>query len=308
MKAFVAVTDNDWFEFLSRRPELDEVNFWTPSGKALARFDEGQPLLFKLHAPYHYVVGGGFFAHFSKVRVSVAWESFGILNGAQSYSEMRARIEKYRRVGPNPREDYEVGCTILVQPFFLDRPRWIPAPSDFDPNIVRGKTYDLTKSPGRELWERVIGERALQSHAVREPGVEIEGPLFGSETFVRQRLGQGAFRIMVTDAYQRQCAVTLEKALPALQAAHIRPVTSGGTHRLDNGLLLRSDVHALFDRGYVTVTPNYTFMASKRLRSDFDNGEHYLQLSGRKILLPPDERDRPACDTLEWHIDSVFLG
>ena len=43
-----------------------------------------------------------------------------------------------------------------------------------------------------------------------------------------------------------------------LQAAHIRPVTKEGPHRVDNGLLLRSDIHTLFDQGYVTVTPEHT--------------------------------------------------
>jgi len=30
MKGFIGVTDNDWFEFLSQQPEIDEVNFWEP--------------------------------------------------------------------------------------------------------------------------------------------------------------------------------------------------------------------------------------------------------------------------------------
>lgn len=45
-----------------------------------------------------------------------------------------------------------------------------------------------------------------------------------------------------------------EKIPPVLQAAHIRPVTEGGRHRVDNGLLLRSDVHTLFDKGSLTTT------------------------------------------------------
>jgi putative restriction endonuclease len=49
-----------------------------------------------------------------------------------------------------------------------------------------------------------------------------------------------------------------------LQAAHIRRVREGGTHGVDNGLLLRSDVHTLFDRGYLTVTPAYQLRVSRR--------------------------------------------
>jgi putative restriction endonuclease len=305
MKAFIAVTDNDWFDFLSRRPDLDEVNFWTPSGKPLANLGLGQPVLFKLHAPHNYIAGGGFFATFSALPTSMAWETFGETNGAPTLLDMRRRIERYRRVPEDLREDYQVGCTILVEPFFFDRPRWIPAPADFSPNIVRGKSYDLRQGLGRDLWEQVLGSRALVRHAAAE---RAEGPMFGDETLVRPRLGQGAFRVLVTDTYRRRCAVTGERALPVLQAAHIRPVSEGGTHRLDNGLLLRSDVHALYDRGYVTVTPDFTFRASKRLKDDFDNGAHYFALSGSQIWVPSEEASRPARDLLEWHADTVFKG
>ena len=93
-----------------------------------------------------------------------------------------------------------------------------------------------------------------------------------------------------------------------LQAAHIQPVTKQGRHRVDNGLLLRSDVHTLFDRGYLTVTPDHRTRVSGRLKKDFDNGEHYYQLAGSEIWLPKNAEDRPNREFLEWHADSVFLG
>jgi putative restriction endonuclease len=120
---------------------------------------------------------------------------------------------------------------------------------------------------------------------------------------MRPRLGQGAFRILVTDAHGRRCAVTREKALPVLQAAHTRPLSEGGVHSLDNGLLLRADVHALYDRGYVTVTPDLTFRASRRLKDDFDNGEHYFAMSGSRVWVPEDEASRP---TPMWESRSFF--
>ena len=69
-------------------------------------------------------------------------------------------------------------------------------------------------------------------------------------------LGQAAFKALVQEAYGRRCAVTGDKIVPVLQAAHIRPVTAEGENRVDNGLLLRSDVHTLFDRGYLGVHPD----------------------------------------------------
>ncbi|MGH7561835.1 MAG: HNH endonuclease [Gemmatimonadales bacterium] len=306
MKAFVAVTDNDWFRFLRARPELTEVNFWQPGGgRNFRALDPGQPLLFKLHYPQNFIVGGGFFATFSILPVSMAWETFGPQNGVATFEEMRRRIAKYRREDADPRRDYEIGCIVLEDAFFLEDSAWIPAPQDFSKNVVVGKGYDLTGAAGADLWSAVLAARAGGSRQVAEP---TPTTMYGEPALFRPRLGQGAFRVMVTDAYQRHCAVTGEKTLPVLEAAHIRPVAASGQHRVDNGLLLRSDIHTLFDRGYVTVTPDHRFRVSRRLREDWQNGRPYYQLDGQGIWVPPETRSRPSREELEWHADTVFLG
>src|SRR6266850_153926 len=234
MKAFVAVTDGDWFRFLQAQPSIDEVNFWQPGGnRRFAALSPGQPFLFKLHAPENFIVGGGFFAHSSLLPVSLAWEAFGEKNGVPDLREMRRRVEKYRRSTQDPHEDYWVGCIILRDPFFWSRADWLPVPADFSREVVQGKTYDLRSEPGRSLWEDVAARLQRESGRRSELARSTEG-VYGPARLVRTRLGQGTFRVLVTDLYQRRCAVTAEKALPVLQAAHIRPVSEGGTHRVDN--------------------------------------------------------------------------
>jgi len=309
MNLFLAVTDNDWFRFLRSQAPLDEVNFWRPGGEAgFQALQPGEPLLFKLHSPEDFVVGGGFFAHFSRqVPVSLAWEAFEERNGATSYAEMRRRIEKYRRIPPEPHEDYRIGCILLSQPFFFPESEWIEVPRDWSRNIVQGKTYDTRSGEGARLWEEV--RLRLGAAPVAPRADEVAEPVpFGEPYLVRPRLGQGSFRVLVTDLYQRRCAVTGERALPVLDAAHIRAVKEGGKHVPSNGLLLRSDVHRLFDSGYVTVTPEGRFRVSRRLKSDYDNGEPYFPYDGREIWLPPDPRERPGREFLEWHGDVVFRG
>ncbi len=93
---------------------------------------------------------------------------------------------------------------------------------------------------------------------------------------------------------------------PVLQAAHIRPVAAGGEHRIDNGLLLRSDVHTMFDRGYLGVDPHYRLRVSPRLRDEFGNGEHFYARVGEVITLPKRRADRPQREFLQWHMDQVF--
>ena len=93
--------------------------------------------------------------------------------------------------------------------------------------------------------------------------------------------------MVVTDAYARACAVTGEHSLPALEAAHIKPFAAEGPHEINNGVLLRSDLHKLFDAGYVTVTSERRLEVSRRLRDDFQNGKSYYPLYGQVVSLPP---------------------
>ena len=104
----------------------------------------------------------------------------------------------------------------------------------------------------------------------RDPA--IASPRHGSPILIRPRLGQGAFRVSVTSVYQHQCALTGERTLPILDAAHIRPYEEGGEHDVMNGLLLRTDIHRLFDKGYVTISRNGRFEVGQRLKADFENG------------------------------------
>jgi putative restriction endonuclease len=141
MKAWVAVTDNEWYRFLRDRPDLEEVNFWQPGGnRQFKTLGVGHPFLFKLHAPENFIVGGGFFTHSTLLPATLVWETFGEKNGARSLEEMRRRIERYRRTPSDPHGNYTIGCILLQDPFFFNERDWIPAPADFHPNIVQGKT------------------------------------------------------------------------------------------------------------------------------------------------------------------------
>ena len=130
------------------------------------------------------------------------------------------------------------------------------------------------------------------------------GERYGLPFLTRGRLGQGAFRVLVTDAYQRRCAVTGEKTLPVLEAAHIKPYAEEGPHRTNNGILLRSDLHRLFDLGYVTVTPDSRLLVSRRLKHEWQNGKAYYAHHGQELQIQPEQAaDRPAPEFLRWRQD-----
>lgn len=305
VKLYVGVTDYDWFRFLSAIPDVAEVNFWQPGGKTQFKaLQPGELFLFKLHSPRNFIVGGGIFGHSTILPVSMAWDAFGIGNGASSLEQMRQRIGYYKKVTIEARQDYPVGCRILEQPFFLPERDWIPVPQSWAKNIVAGRLYDTREEEGRLLWEAVV-TRVSPGQIL---GLSEEKARYGEPTLIRPRLGQGTFRVAVTDFYNRRCAITGEKTLPILDAAHIRPYADGGLHEISNGLLLRTDIHRLFDLGYVTVGDDHKFEVSKRLREDFENGRHYYDMQGRAVALPKDPRHRPARDALQWHQNRKYLG
>jgi putative restriction endonuclease len=304
MRLWVGVTDKDWFDFLEARAP-DEVNFWQPSGSREFRvLQPGEPFLFKLHSPLNFIVGGGTFVRYSKLPASLAWDAFGPKNGVASLGQLRERVRRYRRESVDL--DPVIGCNVLVEPFFLPREQWIRVPESWARNIVQGKTYDTATDEGRALLADV---QAVLTAAVADAPLAAtdDSPRYGTEYMTRGRLGQGAFRVLVTESYQKRCAVTGEKTLPVLEAAHIKPYAEDGPHRVDNGILLRSDLHKLFDLGYVTVTPELKLEVSSRLREEWHNGREYYAYHGKELAFRPQvASELPSRTFLEWHNENRF--
>lgn len=311
MKIYVGVTDNKWFDYLSSLPEIDEVNFWQPSGDSTFKaLQPGELFLFKLHSPRDYIVGGGVFAYYTILSISLAWESFGEKNGAASYEKMRYRIVQYRRTPDNRFEDFKIGCILLTQPFFFEKSSWFPAP-EWSTSIVRGKGYGLDTEAGKFILrkvEQVMAERKELYLDSEGKSIIEEHERYGKETLIKPRLGQGIFKILVTDAYNRSCAITRERTLPVLEAVHIKPYSKEGPHEITNGILLRSDMHKLFDTGYMTITPQLSIEVSRRIKEEFENGEYYFTFHGKHVHTPIRLEDCPSSEFLNWHNEKIFRG
>lgn len=311
MIGYIANTDSSWFEFLRSEPPQEEVNFWNPSDYYLFRGAVGSPFFFRLKAPINAIGGFGVVSYSQRMPEWLAWECFGRGNGAPTLEAMREQIRRLRERSQIQHRDSldQIGCIILSQPVFWPPELWIPQPTDWARANLRYKGYDLTVGEGlrvrRECLDRAA---ALSLPPVPAASIEMQRERFGSPTLIQPRLGQGVFRLAVTDAYGRACAVTNEHSLPALEAAHIRPYGSGGTHEIANGLLLRSDLHRLFDRGYVTVTPEHRLEVSRQLRDHFSNGRSYYPLHGQQIALPRRPDHLPSPEALQWHNEQVFRG
>jgi putative restriction endonuclease len=304
---FLANTDNAWFDFLSSQADITEVNFWWPGEMGFRALQPGELLAFRLKRPRNKIGGFGVFSSHSLLPIQLAWDSFGRANGVASFDSLRHAIAEYRTdtaVGPMT----NIGCTILVEPVFFPPDLWIDVPSSWSPSIQRGKTYSTDSVDGLNLWNQLHNAAQMCTAPVASELSEVHQARYGTPTLIAPRLGQGAFRVAVTEAYGRQCAVTDGKVLPALDAAHIKPYGEGGYHVKSNGILLRKDIHCVFDAGYATVDKDYRFVVSKKVKEVFNNGEEYLRLHGKNLRLPSKKSEWPNPEYLLWHNDNRFIS
>jgi putative restriction endonuclease len=301
---FIANTDREWFDFLGAQPNLKEANFWRPSSRQFHSIQPGEFFAFRLKSPTNRIGGFGILSTSTVLPLQVAWETFGLSNGAASYDALRDAIARYRPdevVGPAT----NVGCRVLVEPVFLPAERWLELPESWSRYIQGGMRLSADEPEGVRLWNLLMDSAQV---SLNSAPVGVAEPRYGKPMLIEPRLGQGAFRAAITEAYGRQCALSGGKVVPALDAAHIMPYRDGGPHKLSNGLLLRKDIHSVFDAGYATIDVNHNIIVGERIREIYHNGEEYRRLHGSRLRLPDRIADRPDPFFLKWHNDSRFLG
>ena len=216
-------------------PPTPRGQFWTPSNRKPVRALPFSPFLFKLKAPHNAICGYGYFARWASLPDWLAWDAFGQGNGASSLQELRARIARLRqRIGyVAPDALAAIGCILIVEPAWFAPSEWISQPSDWPRTTLGAKRYDLSVGEGRRVWEACQARTGVVPAAEGRPALLAgpSAPRYGSPREVTPRLGQGTFRIAVTEAYSEACAVTSEHSLPVLEAAHIRAYGNDGPTR-----------------------------------------------------------------------------
>ena len=175
-------------------------------------------------------------------------------------------------------------------------------------DVAQHGVWDLRPSAGGK-WEAVKLDLGAAEQALAEARAEVYGdplPDFSNEPEARRyemraiamREGQPQFKADLLAAYGSRCAITGCAVQAILEAAHIISYSSGGaaTNTVPNGIILRADVHTLFDRGLVFVDPD----GFVQIASELDESE-YAPLRGRKLRLPDHPADHPHPDHLARH-------
>lgn len=312
---------------LSTRSGSDpEANFWQPSPHGcrlclpVNRFCSRQRTQRKypgVDIPGYSLVGGGFFDEYVEWGVSEAWTIWGLANGVATEQELLARARSYRASSATSDPDPTIGCVILRNIFFAAAGKELAEPPRWPRNVVTLSRYDLAEPSRKEDTEYVGHALALLRRGARvdlawEPdlrGVDLDwrGPRIWRSCAGPPAHGQGHFKRAVATAYRNRCAVTSRRDVPEL-GSRAHPPIRRGWRACCFQWLAATDVHRLFDRGYLSVDPDLRLRVSRQLQEHGWNGVEFCQREavGHRIPAPENPLHQPDCDALAWQTESRF--
>lgn len=176
--------------------------------------------------------------------------------------------------------------------------------------IPRALFGDIPQSPAirpspkaRKVLEDWLGANRLQSRL--EPSDDVLAEFDDEDARLRvlsevvRRQGQSQFRLDLFGAYDAKCAVSGCAVAHVLEAAHIRPYNGPNTNRVNNGLLLRADIHVLFDLRLLTIDRDYLVRLDPTVRKG-----PYRALHGKPLRLPASKKEWPSKALLRNHRQS----
>ncbi|MBW8878689.1 MAG: HNH endonuclease [Acidobacteria bacterium] len=164
---------------------------------------------------------------------------------------------------------------------------------------------DLAHSPSTETEIELLTAEQRRS-AVQSRAFDADSIVDARERALAQivrRRGQQEFRERLLEAYGRRCAITGCDAVEALEAAHIMPYLGPETNNVQNGLLLRADVHTLFDLGLIAVEAE----SMKVIIASSLSFTAYRELAGTRLREPANPALWPSLDALRRHREWVRL-
>lgn len=281
----IAVTDKSWYEYQKEHDFIDNINFWTPTVWKVA-FDPGDIIVFKLKGTIDDIGGYGSFVEYKHQTLEQSWKEFGQRNGYDTKEEFVMALTK----GKGPSSTI-CGCLVLENVVYFDQPEKLSKYGlSFNSHIVKyRKEYSPFPSFGQQsvVASQPVFQLVTQSKKQK------------TKQKVTLRVGQGQFHRDISVAYGHKCCITGETAPELLQAAHIQDYINKDSNHVQNGLLLRMDIHKLFDSGLLYIDENYKVHVSSLVKST-----NYTDLNNQKISRPTNPSEWPSIDALKFKKES----
>ena len=291
MAIWIRTVYPQWFDALSSRPDLAEINLWTAAGRrSLEDAATGDFVLFRVKGRRG-IAGYGVFFNAAIYFADDAWDIFGPGNGAATRDTFLAQVkERYSATGTRL---YALECHNIVEPIYFSALRR-RLPEEALRRMGSGP-IDEDSADGELLSAFLTDSNSASFDAAIQEAPRRRAPLG------QVRAGRSGFRIEVHKAYGRTCAITGETVLPSLEAVHFIADQFNGALLVSNATLLRRDLHPLLEQGYMAISADYKVLFSKWLPQAYPRCETYLAYNGKPMLLPQDRNLWPDRRLLERH-------
>lgn len=171
----------------------------------------------------------------------------------------------------------------------------------FNPNNIdeaKDKNWQTTVSSKYQIW--TVSEDEINSSEETFNPDNIDETKEKITKTIANRRGLSTFREILLKAYNEKCAITGTSVTSILEAAHILPYQGEKTNHISNGLLLRSDIHTLFDLGLISIDGSYNVVISQSLADT-----EYSSYNGKKILLPKSIFEYPSREALALKLSNT---
>ncbi|NTW03981.1 MAG: hypothetical protein HGA19_22355 [Oscillochloris sp.] len=218
-----------------------------------------------------------------------------------------------------PKEKIAAGAQL--QPYHPDQPEAKLAPSTAKatnaPKVNTAKASHVASDNNATVhrWpeNRGVDPETMATLANREERYQASGVFDPKDArdcrertlaAVVRRRGQPEFRRQLLRIYRGRCVITGSDAEPALEAAHITPYLGPETNHSSNGLLLRADIHTLFDLKLLTIDPKTLIV----LLSPALMETSYAELHGRQVALPSVNHGGPSREALAAHYNETGIA
>lgn len=245
-----------------------------------------------------FIVGGGFFLNHVQMDIRSCWYQYGVGSGYITFeSFMKRAVECKADLNQTLSCYLSIGSFIFIKKDLLD----VPAGFQFDFNGKNHIEIDVNDPIGMYL-QNVVSQRRLSlvdsaTDFGSWPGIYRKATIHKSAEKTAQ------FKTQLLSIYNYSCAVTGCSTIPALSLAHIKNMYDDRYLGVDNGLILRSDLHHLFSKGVITFfyegDDEIVVKLSHRMKMDLD--PEYSKLEGRCLRLPKNKEFWPNKEYLKWH-------
>lgn len=259
-------------------------------------------LLFRTEQERNFIVGGAYFLGWKNFSVSEAWELYGVYNGALNYDDF---VNDVKARGGNDKSILSVA--LLAHIFMFEKNDYIHIPEELSDSLSLDHEFilSLSEPAGRYLHTRVLETR---DNYISAEGADWHG-LYYAASHRNSKSYVAEFYSRVLNAYNFTCALSGVQARPVLSIAHIQPFYDSKFQTTSNGLVLRSDLFALFKSGYITFeykdnNSKIVCKVSATVRTAY--GEDYMAFDGKELKLPQDKSAWPEPKYLTWHNRNCF--